>query len=131
MKREKRVVICPQCGSADIGIDSSNAISIDVGILPKKCNRCGHTAITFPEVDIKNAKKMLIPLNKVKKREFVDKTVTKGEYSIYVYLIPIFFFLAGLFMIYYKINYGLLISIFGLVSFVYIYYNRKYLKKFD
>lgn len=72
MKKFKRM--CPVCNSTDVKADTTNPVGVTTGLLETfKCNRCGNTGNFFPEVDAKKQPN-LIPLDKIKNRNLVDKT---------------------------------------------------------
>ena len=60
-KDVKRVMVCPSCGSRDIGLDSDvyKAAAEFGGKLYYKCNKCGFIAPTFPLMDKKSADEIL------------------------------------------------------------------------
>ena len=60
----KYVKVCPKCGSTKINNDFSNAAKLNYGIaLDKKCDSCGYSALSFPEILEKDIKKFK---NKIK-----------------------------------------------------------------
>ena len=56
--KSKYVKVCPKCGSTKIDNDFSNAAKLRFGIeLDKKCDSCGYSALSFPEILEKDIKK--------------------------------------------------------------------------
>ncbi|MBI2672750.1 hypothetical protein HYX19_00670 [Candidatus Woesearchaeota archaeon] len=63
MNKKNYVKVCPNCGSTNITNDFSNAAKLKFGIeLDKRCDSCGYSALSFPEVEeskIKDFKKKI------------------------------------------------------------------------
>jgi hypothetical protein len=87
-RKDEYVKVCPRCKSPDVSLDKSNPVQFAAG-LPAfyVCNRCGHTANTFPEVrldEIEEFKKQAAEKKAVKSREKSTPMVDKryGEFMV-------------------------------------------------
>ncbi len=73
---EKRVRICPKCGSIDIHIDFSNPVVWAYGTTTKyKCNSCNYTGNLFPYI----LKRYIQDYKKRLKQKFKEGEIKYGK----------------------------------------------------
>jgi hypothetical protein len=88
-KRKEYITICPKCRSIDVRTDKSNPLTPAFG-LPSLyiCNRCGHSSVSFPQVDIDRledfkAEAPMVVEKSRRKEEIVDTRFGENQVRVF------------------------------------------------
>lgn len=131
---KKYVRICPECKSADIGIDKSTLQM--TGALPTLyiCNKCSYSNYSFPEVKVEELDNLKDEIKNnpkdksTKKRDLIDTSYGKffDQFVVRIWwkIVSPLFILFGVFLIYrVDIFTGVIITLFGIGTGYISYYK--------
>ncbi len=135
-KKEKYVMICPQCKSPDVYMDKSNSLQPFMG-LPAMyiCNKCKHSGNSFPEIKLSELEDFEEEVTKehlsnIKKDDspLVDTSYGNFEVRVFWKISAPITLLIGIFLLIKEPISGTIITLLGIFMFYITYFKKRKLK---